>query len=336
MRIGVVGPTWPDSFASNILDALPAMGHDPVALGSSYAIGGPYTSAIAGKARAALPALDERAQRRVVRAALKSECEIVINVEQGLMPAVVGQLRRNGVKVALWFPDALLNMGRQLLLLAPYDAVFVKEPYLVDRLRAVLGLPMFYLPEACNPRWHRPLTTPGTEPYLVIAGNMYPSRIKLLERLLAAGIPLKLYGARFPRWVGHTPLRAVHEGRCVFGEEKAYTYRSAAAVLNTLHPAEIYGVNARLFEAAGCGAAILTEYRPVLPDLFSVGDEVLAFRDFDELVGQATRLLSETGLSSKIGDAAAARAHESHTYSKRLEVIVERLSEEPGAQQVQP
>ena len=336
MRIGVVGPTWPDSFASNILDALPAMGHDPVAIGSSYAIGGPYTSAIVNKARTALPALDERGQRRLVRAALSAQCEIVINVEQGLMPSVVDQLRRHGVKVALWFPDALLNMGRQLLLLAPYDAVFVKDPYVVDRLRAVLDLPLFYLPEACNPRWHRPLAAPGTEPHLVIAGNMYPSRIKLLERLLAAGIPLKLYGGRFPRWVGPTPLRAVHEGRLIFGEEKAQVYRSAAAVLNNLHPAEIYGVNARLFEAAGCGAAVLTEDRPTLPDLFSIGDEVLAFRDFDELVDQANRLLSESGLSGKIGDAAAVRAHETHTYRNRLEVIVEKLCEAPRVQQVFP
>lgn len=329
MRIGIVGPTWPDSFAVNILDALQAMGHDPVALGSSYAVGGPYTatSAFAIMVRNALPALDERAQRRVVRAALDAECEIVINLEQRLMPGVVRQLRRSGVKVALWFPDALLNMGRQFMLLAPYDAVFVKEPHLVDKLRAVLDLPLFYLPEACNPRWHRPLTaTPGTEPYLVIAGNMYPSRIRLLERLRAEGIPLKLFGPRFPRWAGQTPLREVHAGRCVFGEEKAHVYRSAAAVLNTLHPAEIYGVNARLFEAAGCGAAVLTEYRPALPELFSIGDEVLAFRDFDELITQATRLLRDGGLSAKLGDAAAARAHESHTYAKRLEVIVEKLS----------
>ena len=103
-------------------------------------------------------------------------------------------------------------------------------------------------------------------------------------------------------------------------------YRSAAGVLNNLHPAEIEGVNARLFEAAGCGAAVLTEFRPTLPDLFAIGDEVLAFRDFDELLGQATRLLNEPALSAKIGDAAARRGHESHPYEKRLAVILEKLS----------
>jgi spore maturation protein CgeB len=326
MRVGVIGPTWPDSFAANIIDALTGMGHDAIALGSAYSLGGPWTSRLAGFIRNAFPPVDERVQGRIVRAASDRGCEVVINVDQRLMPGVVRELRRNGSKVALWFPDALLNMGRQLMLLAPYDAIFFKEPHLVDRLGAVLDQPLFYLPEACHPRWHRPIVPAGTEPYLVIAGNMYPSRIRVLERLLAKGIPLRLYGPGFPRWVGPTALREVHAGRCVFREEKARVFRSAAAVLNTLHPAEVNGVNARLFEAAGCGAAVLTEHRPVLGDLFAIGAEVLAFRDFDELVNQAERLLSESGLSARIGDAAARRAHLDHTYELRLAVILEKLA----------
>ena len=97
-------------------------------------------------------------------------------------------------------------------------------------------------------------------------------------------------------------------------------------VLNNLHPAEIHGVNARLFEAAGCGAAVLTEFRPSLPELFEIGTELLAFSDFDELVSQAERLLDDPSLGAKLGDAAALRAHENHTHQKRLAVILEKLS----------
>jgi spore maturation protein CgeB len=326
MRVGVIGPTWPDAFAAQIMAGLSALGHDPVPLGSSYSLGGWYTSRAASIIRGALPALDERAQRRIARSALDHDCAVVISVEQRLMPDVVRQLRRDGAKVALWFPDSLVNLGRQLVLLAPYDALFFKDPYLVRRLRVMLGLPVFYLPEACVSRSSPALGTPGTDRHLVIAGNMYPSRIRLLERLLAAGIPLRLYGPGFPRWAGRTPLRDVHAGRCVFGEGKAEVFRSAVAVLNNLHPGEIEGVNARLFEAAGVGAAIVTEYRPALTGLFAVGDEVLAFSDFDELVGQATRLLCDDGLSAKLGDAAARRAQESHTYEKRLTALLEKLS----------
>ena len=326
MRIGVIGATWPDAFAAHIIAGLSALGHDPVPLGSFNWLGGPYTSRAASIVRKALPALDERGQQRIARSALENDCEVVITVEQHLMAGAVRQLRRGGAKVALWFPDSLVNLGRQLVLLASYDALFFKDPYLVRRLRATLGLPVFYLPEACSARGSPSLGTPGTDRHLVIAGNMYPSRIRLLERLLAAGIPLRLYGPGFPRWAGPTPLRAVHAGRCIFQVEKAEVFRSAVAVLNNLHPGEIEGVNARLFEAAGAGAAILTEYRPALPDLFAVGEEVLAFGDFDELVSEATRLLRDDGLSAKLGDAAARRAQEDHTYEKRLTALLEKVS----------
>ena len=326
-RIGVIGPVAPDYFAENIGDALQHLGHVVSQLGTAHPRGrSRLVDRVAGLARQALPRLDERAQDRIVRAALEAECEIVINLDAYLVPRVVTRLRSNGARIAFWFPDHMANLRRQLMLLAPYDAIFFKEPFLADRLRAMLGLPVYYLPQACNPRWHRPVARAGTEPCLVIAGNMYPSRVRLLDRLIAKGIPLRLYGGGFPRWIDETASRAAHTGRYVTREEKARVFRSAAGVLNTMHPSEVNGVNARLFEAAGCGAAVLTEFRSTVPELFAVGKEVLAFHDFDDLVEQATRLLSERGLTAQIGDAAAQRAHRDHTYDLRVTAILEKLS----------
>jgi spore maturation protein CgeB len=326
-KIGVIGPVAPDYFAENIGDALQRLGHVVTYLGAAHPRGrSRLVDRAAGLARQALPRLDERGQDRIVRAALGAGCEIIINLDARLMPSVVSQFRSSGARVAFWFPDHVANLGRQLMLLAPYDAIFFKEPFLTDHLRAMLDLPVYYLPQACNPRWHRPITEAGTEPFLVVAGNMYPSRVRLLDRLIAKGIPLRLYGGGFPRWIGETASRAAHTGRYIVREEKARIFRSAAGVLNTMHPSEVSGVNARLFEAAGCGAAVLTEFRPTVPELFAVGDEMLVFHDFDDLVEQAARLLSERGLTAQIGDAAAQRAHRDHTYDLRVTAILERLS----------
>ena len=51
-----------------------------------------------------------------------------------------------------------------------------------------------------------------------------------------------------------------------------------------------------------------------------------AFHDFDDFVEQATRLLSERGLTERLGDAAAQHAHRDHTYDLRVAAILEKLS----------
>jgi spore maturation protein CgeB len=327
VRVGVIGPVARDVFAENIANALEHLGHSVTRLGPA----GPYSRSrmvnqAATLARQAIPHLDEHAQGRIAGTAVRADCEIIINVDSRLLPATVTRLKSAGIRVAFWFPDHVGTMGRQLMILAPYDALFFKEPRVVERVRDMLGLPVYYLPQACNPRWHRPAAEPGTEPYLVIASGQHPARIRLLERLIAKDIPLRLYGRGFPRWIGETTLRGVHTGQDVRWEEKARVFRSAAGVLNTMNIGEMAGVNVRLFEAAGSGAAVLTEFRETVPDLFDVGTEVLTFHDFDELVDQATRLLTEQGLTARLGDAAARRAHHDHTYDLRVAQILETLS----------
>jgi len=327
MRVGVIGHAGRDKFAGNISDTLRRMGHQVICFGPPHSFHRHrLMQRAAGLVRGALPTVDECLQRRIVRSGLDAGLDVVINIDLRLLPATVAGLKSGGAKAAFWFPDAVSQLGRQSMVLSPYDAVFFKEPHIVRLMRDSLDLPAYYLPQACNPRWHRPAVPAGTDRFLVIAGNMYPVRVRLLERLLAKGIPVKLYGPPIPPWTGHTPLRAVHAGRSVFCEEKAAVFRSAAGVLNTMHPAEVSGVNVRLFEAAGCGAAVITEYRSTVPDLFSPGTEVLTFRDFDELVHQARRLLAQSLLTAELGDAAARRAHRDHTYESRLTTILETLA----------
>ncbi|MGH3345153.1 MAG: CgeB family protein [Carbonactinosporaceae bacterium] len=270
--------------------------------------------------------MESRFHLRLARAALERRCEAVITTIGSLSAEVVATLRRNGVPVALWFPDAVSNLDRQRMLAAPYTALFFKDPLLVQRLRDTLDIPVWYLPQACNPRWHRPLGEVATERAIVLAGNMYPSRVMLVRRLHEAGIPLVIYGGPVPRWVRDLLPSGLHTGRYVTREEKSRVFRGAAGVLNNLHPAEMHGVNLRVFEATGAGAALLCEERPTLGDLFDLDREVVPFRTFAELVTRARELLSSDGLTGEIGDAASKRAHAEHTYEVRLRTILEKLT----------
>ncbi len=158
MHLGLIGHRGPDKFQSNIGDALTRMGHRVTYLGSGhFERGGRAFTRVAEMAMAAAPRLEDRWQRGLVRIAMESECDAVINTHGELSPGTVATLRRHKLPVALWFPDAVSNLGRQRMLMAPYSALFFKEPLLVQRLRDTVGLPVWYLPQGCNPRWHRPI-----------------------------------------------------------------------------------------------------------------------------------------------------------------------------------
>jgi spore maturation protein CgeB len=157
-------------FQANIGDSLVRMGHRVTYLGLGRT---QFRSQVVNRAvdlaASASNNLEDRLEQLLVRAALESECDAVINTFGGLTHRTVASFRRHGLPVALWFPDAVSNLGRQMMLMAPYSALFFKDPLLVQRLRDTLGLPVWYLPEACNPRWHRPTGRPGAKRVIVVA-----------------------------------------------------------------------------------------------------------------------------------------------------------------------
>jgi len=322
MRIGVIGPTAPDDFADNILDTLPRLNHEPISIGTAQPSWRGRTGRFARQLLEYPGPLLAHWQSRLIRRAKAARVDAVISVESALLPETVSGLRSTGARVALWYPDA--NIGRQLMLLAPYDALFFKEPLLVSRLTNLLDVPAYYLPEACNPSWHRPVRRDTMPRELVVAGNIYPSRLRLLEQLNKDGVPLVLYGGRRSSWLGDWEVLSLHTGTYLARHEKAAVFRNAAGVLNNLHPAEM-GSNARLFEAAGCGAAVLCEDRPALHELFDADREVIFFSTYEQLLDRARRLVEDPALTERIGDAAATRAHAEHTYDRRLVDLLERL-----------
>ena len=112
----------------------------------------------------------------------------------------------------------------------------------------------------------------------------------------------------------------------VLREAKADAFRSAAGVLNAVHPADVNKVSVRLFVAVGCGAAVLTEFRSSISELFRPGNEVLVFHGFDELVNQASRLLGEVGLTALLGEPSGRRARRDHSFEVRITGIHEKLA----------
>jgi spore maturation protein CgeB len=314
--------------AHNVIDGLRQMGHEPLALGVARPGAAKRRINFVFDLAMRSASLEASTQKILVQRARRLRAELVLSVDARLSPAAIEGFAALGCPVGLWFPDHVANLGRQLMFVGAYDWVFVKEPLLAERARAILGTQILYVPEACNPTWHVPPTHAPARREIAVVGNMYPYRVRLLERMVGVGLPIRIYGPQPPPWLPSAVLEH-HTGAYVAGAEKAQVFRGAAAVLNALHPAELSGVNCRLFEATACGGAVLTETRPALDDLFKSGDEVLTFTTFDELVDRARWALDNEQAARAIGDRASTRALSDHTYAQRLEVIVGTLTGQP-------
>jgi len=328
MRIVVSGDIFPDSFARNIVAAAGHMGHWVVSVRESPAWGNRslYGSVLWSILPTVFPHFETRRHGALIKAVRDFQPDLVLVTHGHLPPDVVDRLRKvTTARMALWFPDHLANLSRQYVLASSFDAWFFKDPYMASIFREKLGLNAHYLPEACNPLWHRrtELTEDERQKYgcdLVTASNMYYYRARSLE--MFRDYDLRIWGASYPHWL-KSPLRRAYQDIYVAEAEKAKAFNAARIVLNTMHYGEIEGVNCRLFEAAGCGAFQIADWKPALPELFEPEREIVTFRTRRELKEKVDYYLARPEERREIAARACARAHRDHTYEKRLEKMFE-------------
>lgn len=330
-RVVVLGKSWaPDCMESHVVAALHAMGHDAWCLDSSGNKPGGHLLFQRVRYRIETSLLREperigesRLARRV--ADLAPDLVLVIQGNQ-LSPKTVAALRRViSSPIVCWCQDAISSYGRQHVLGAEYDAVFLKDPYLVSLFSGHIASTQFhYLPEACNPDVHRPMVINEIEQQqygceVLMLGSLYYYRQELLRQL--HDFDLHIYGNR-PAWlVDRLPGR--HRGSDLILDQKAKAVAAAKVSLNPLHCAEIDGLNCRAFELAGCGGFQIMNLKPVLQKHFEPGEEVETFSSMGELKEKLHYYLKNPDQARVIAKRGQQRAHREHTYQHRMAKILE-------------
>jgi spore maturation protein CgeB len=104
--------------------------------------------------------------------------------------------------------------------------------------------------------------------------------------------------------------------------EKSKAFNGAKIVVNTFQ-GEVEGVNLRTFEAAGCGAFQICEYRTALEELFEIGKEIVIFKNRDDLLEKVEYYLTHPEERKRIANAGHERANRDHTYKERIEKMLQ-------------
>ncbi len=141
------------------------------------------------------------AEARLARSAREFAPDLVlVTCIESLRPHVVRGLRAGNARCKVFgvFSDHIANFGRGYFFAADYDALFFKDRYIVDKLRAKLGWThVYYLPQACDRVLHDtlPLEPADRERYgcdISLAGNPYLFRNESLRPLI--GRDMKIWG----------------------------------------------------------------------------------------------------------------------------------------------
>ena len=334
----VIGPDYLDSFASNIAAGLRSSGItaaviDPnagfIRQGTLDAYS-TYGAVMTQVTRRVAPAQRLLVDRPIERALRQSAPTLVICVWSEFTPSQVERWRKLTPTATwvFWYPDHLANLGAHRALLAPYDHFFFKEPYLVDLLASRTRLPVHMLADACNPEHHRTETPVSEEERrrydcdVAVAGNLYPYRL-LVMAAIPDEVSLHIYG--HPRGgapAGFDRIARAQTREYVAGRTKALAFGGARIVLNTMHYAEIRGVNVRLFEGTACGGFVLSHTGPEIVRYFKPGIEIATYETQADLADAIHHYLRADDERQRIAKAGQARAHRDHTYQRRLDELL--------------
>lgn len=329
-RVLVIGAAaYPDSFEWHVTDSLRNMGCDPRLFHSRQSVSGSagtFSRAIRKLQATAFREPERLIETKLLRAVREFFPDVIlVLLGNQVSPKTVDLIRKvTRVPLVCWCQDQMTTLGRQYLLGCGYDAVFVKDRYMLDLFsRMIRSTAFHYLPEACNPRMHRQieLTAADRDRYgceVMLAGTLYYYRQSILQQL--DGFSVKIWGSK-PDWlVDRLPGRFM--GRHVHGDEKVRAILAATVCLNTLHYAEVDGLNCRAFEIAGCGGFQLISNVPVLHEHFVPDSEVVSFRSTEELIEKVRHFLRHPEAARTIASRGHARAHRDHTYECRLRELL--------------
>ncbi len=266
----------------------------------------------------------------VVGVAAEWRPDLLIALAQApLTEPALTALRTMGITTAFWFVENVRVLPYWRDVCPFYDMVYAIQPAAVDRIADAGARRVGYLPMACDPRIHRPVSLDDDERAryrspVSFAGAPYLNRRHLLTAV--ADLGLKVWG---DGWESTALAGALGE-RGRFDADQMVRIFSGTDVNLNIHSADhVAGldpepdyVNPRTFELAACRAFQLVDRRHPLPALFDE-DELVTFSSARDLRTLCLHYLERPSERLEIASRAEARARRDHTYDHRVAVMLE-------------
>ncbi|MGN7990534.1 CgeB family protein [Pedobacter sp. 22226] len=327
MRIALLGSKNFDSLEFHINDSLNFLGHDVFHIDIKDIIKIPYRFNY--WATKFFPKYDISIFSKIADKIIDYKPDLVIATYRFTHPECIKKIKAYLPKTPIVHinPDQLTTLEHQQIFASPYDFYFTKDHYMVDFMRNKMNLNAFYLPEALNPRIHKPLdidrrlVEEKVDTDVVAFGTMYPYRANMISGLVDAGIKVNLYGTpdkRFPR----KEISDNFMNEFITGERKSEILYGSKIVFNNFHFAEIQSANVKFFEIYGIGGFQICDYKETLKEYSAVDIKDFTFNTIGEAVELIQHYLPLHELRHEMAKKQMEHFHKHHTYERRMQEML--------------
>ncbi len=207
-----------------------------------------------------------------------------------------------------------------------FDIIFSSFPHYVERFRK-LGITAYYQPLAFEPRVLGNCSPVERAFPVTFVGGISPAhrdRNAIFQKI-AKFVPIEFWGYGAENLPLKSEIRKRHHGEAWGLDMFSVLNRSRVTLNRHIDVAENYANNMRLFEATGCGALLVTDYKDNLNELFEVGKEVVAYRSAEECAALVNYYLNHPEEAELIAKKGQARTLREHIYQKRMNHTAEIL-----------
>lgn len=180
--------------------------------------------------------------------------------------------------------------------------------------------------------------------------EIHNNRIDMFGKLYSKNIPCEFYGNIYGSFLPHTPKQLVkwilqknkpskdrittekllrkNIKQSVFGLDYYRVLANYSICVNQHAAIACTGSgNMRMFEATGMGACLLTDYREENVDLFVPDEEIVVYKNYDELIEKAEYLINNPAAASDIAKRGQQRTLNTHSYKQKAEKMNEYILE---------
>ncbi|MED4206753.1 glycosyltransferase [Neobacillus mesonae] len=247
---------------------------------------------------------------------------------------MVRWVRKQHIKTAVWFTEDPYYMDRTSNLSDYFDFIFTIDSAAADYYRINKEHPNVYeLPLATAPKVFFPKEVKEKfKSDICMVGYPYPERVRCIQYLLQnTSYKIQVVG----KWKGtlyrfrQHPNLQFHDS-WVQPDVVSNYYNGAKIILNTHRPFNLQqnknrigivgkGINNRTFDVAACEVFQLIDYKEDINNYFIDEDEIVSYKDFNQLIDQINFYLKNEEDRIRIAQKARARVLKDHTFEKRIE-----------------